>query len=229
MRGHVAHTLVRPSQYPLSLDGDLCLTSTCVILSALLVIAMKTTPANVTICTGVSCGRPLVRGGGNAVIPAPIVLPDSDPVPTVGSGGGYAGLVQLPSDRPRTIFITSCGLDKAIVILNAVKNLPRVTQQRPAPPHLDPSASLSACPAHDAGVTWKYGSPLVFKNLRGETKCFVTGSIEGGYLNGLECGKVRVETTETCHLGDIGCRRGVAGRRRGGIGGPWSVGLRTRG
>ena len=46
---------------------------------------------------------------------------------------------RLPTPTPQhPIFITSCGLNKAKVILSAAKNLPRLTQQHPIATHLDP-------------------------------------------------------------------------------------------
>ena len=39
-----------------------------------------------------------------------------NPVPTVGSGAGYARHVHLPTTKRHPVFIPSCGLNKAIVI-----------------------------------------------------------------------------------------------------------------
>ncbi len=64
-----------------------------------------------------------------------------NPVPTVGRGGGHARLLQPQTGRHRPTFITSCGLRKAIVILepplmsslSEAKDLPPITLNRRPP------------------------------------------------------------------------------------------------
>ena len=63
------------------------------------------------------------------------------PVPTVGCGSGYALPVRLPTDKKPPTFITSCGLNKAIVILERSEEPPGVTRTAPMPLGPRPFAS----------------------------------------------------------------------------------------
>ena len=60
---------------------------------------------------------------------APLVLPDSDPVPTVGRVGGHAGHVQRPSDRQRHTFIALCGLQRGIVVPSTTFVIPSAAEE----------------------------------------------------------------------------------------------------
>ena len=46
---------------------------------------------------------------------------DAGPVSMVGRGGGYAGNIQLPSDKQRLVFITSCSRNKVRVIQTGIR------------------------------------------------------------------------------------------------------------
>ncbi len=82
-----------------------------------------------------------------------------NPVPTVGRGGGHAQHVQPQTDRRHPTFITSCGHNKAMVILEppichprAKRRIPRPHSQ-PAPPTRRTAPPLLVFPDSDRGPT----------------------------------------------------------------------------